>query len=102
MSVIWRIEHFIVLGMPFEIVSDLTNLCSRASATVKVLKLIPVHNPFVILLLHFSSLIVDLRLILKFGKETKDKISPLFTFINNAAPPVALNVSMALFGLLVN
>ena len=34
---------------------------------------------------------------LKLGNETKDSTSPLFTFINTAAPPVALNVLIASF-----
>ena len=33
----------------------------------------------------------------KFGKETKDKISPLLAFINNAPPPLALKVCKDLF-----
>ena len=84
------------------IVSFSTNLCSSAKATVKVLNIEPSsYTPLVILLRYFLSLIVDLWFMSKFGNEIKEIISPLFTSINNAPPPVASKVSIALFNSLL-
>ena len=95
-SVISWIEHLIFLGIFFIIVFVSTKLCSRANATVKVLKIEPnSYTPFVILLINFLSLIVVLLLMLKLGNDTKDIMSPLFTSINTAPPPVASKVLIA-------
>ena len=48
-----------------------------------------------ILLVYFLSLTDSRLLILKFGNETKDKMSPLFISISKAPPPVALKVEIA-------
>ena len=60
-SVISCIEHLIFLGIFFIIVSVSTNLCYKAKAIVKVLKIEPSsYTPLVILFKNFLSLILTL------------------------------------------
>ena len=68
-----------------------------AAAKVKVLKTEPSsYTPFVALLIKLISSIFCLWFKSKSGKETKDKISPLLTFINIAALPLASNILLNL------
>ena len=69
---------------------------------MKVLNIEPSsYTPLVILFVYCLSLTDNLLFMLKFGNETKDRISPLFTFISKAPPPVALKVLIAWFNSLL-
>ena len=95
-SLIVCFPHLIWLFKSLNFVSYSIALLSKPAAKVNVLKTDPnSYTPIVILFIYFGSSKFILLFKSESGNETRDKISPLRIFINNAALPIVLNVLFA-------